>query len=109
MISDQLKYYPDDVDYSKMYERLKPVIDKRGAKTDPLTLYYFTYASLLRSSLDPSLKEQYVKDQTYADKLFAEAKASAERPVIRAMPRRSPATRPPHSRPLLPVVRPAAM
>lgn len=78
MISDQLKYYPGEVDYVKMYDRLKPVIDKRGAKTDPLTLYYFTYSSMLRSSLDQSFKAQYVKDQTFVDKLYAEAKAAAE-------------------------------
>ena len=78
MISDQLKYYPNEVDYVKMYDRLKPVIDKRGAKTDPLTLYYFTYSSMLRSTLDQSFKAQYVKDQTFVDKLYAEAKAAAE-------------------------------
>lgn len=78
MISDQLKYYPDEVDYVKMYDRLKPVVEARGAKTDPLTLYYFTYASMLRSTLDPSFKAQYVKDQTAVDKLYAQAKADAE-------------------------------
>lgn len=78
MISDQLKYYPSLVDYKAMYDRLKPVIDKRGAKTDPLTLYYFVYSSMLRASMDGNFKEQYVKDQTAVDKLYTEAKAEAE-------------------------------
>lgn len=78
MISDQLAHYPDQVNYVEMYDRLKPIVAKRGAKTDPLTLYYFTYASMLRSTLDPNFKAQYVKDQSAVDKLYTEAKQAAE-------------------------------
>ena len=72
-IEDYIKYFGDKADYLKIYEWLKPVVADKKSHTDPLSLYYYTYASLVKLSLDPSHKETYVKDYFMVDNFYKEA------------------------------------
>lgn len=77
-IADYVNYFGDDVDYAKIYDDLKPVVMEKKSHTDPLALYYYSYASLVKLSKDPSHKEQYVKDHFMVDGFYAEVIAAAK-------------------------------
>lgn len=77
-IADYVTYFGERADYSKIYDELKPVVLEKQSKTDPLALYYYSYASLVKLSNDPSHKEQYVKDHFMVDGFYAQEIAAAK-------------------------------
>lgn len=70
--------YKEKADYNKVYSWLEPIVKEKGADTDPLALYFFTYSSMIKQMLDPAHKEQYVKDQLMVDGYYASQIAAAK-------------------------------
>lgn len=71
-VQDYATYFGEEADYVQVYNWLKPVVNKKLEKTDPLALYYFTYSSLVVLSKNPSHKDQYIKDHLMVDAFYNE-------------------------------------
>lgn len=62
-ISDYLDYVEKDkVDYNRIYEWTKKVVDEHGDTTDPKVTYFKVFSSLNKAIGNPSWHEQYVAD-----------------------------------------------
>lgn len=77
-IEDYVKFFGDKADYAQIYDWLKPVVDEKKEKTDPLALYYYSYSSLVKLSKDPSHKDTYIKDHFMVDDFYKQAIAAAK-------------------------------
>ena len=77
-IDDYIKYFGEKADYAKVYEWLKPVVAEKKQQTDPLSLYYYSYSSLVKLSMDPNHKDTYIKDHFMVDGFYKEAIAAAQ-------------------------------
>lgn len=77
-VQDYTNLLKEKADYNKVYSWLEPVVSEMGKDTDPLSLYFFTYSSMIKQMLDPSHREQYVKDQLMVDGYYNAQIAAAK-------------------------------
>ncbi|MDY6122193.1 MAG: tetratricopeptide repeat protein [Porphyromonas sp.] len=61
-VSDYIALMGEQVDYNKIYDWTKPVVDKLQNSTDPQAVYYFVFASLNKAIKDKAWHEQYIQD-----------------------------------------------
>ncbi|MDO5035517.1 MAG: tetratricopeptide repeat protein [Porphyromonas sp.] len=68
--ADYINYMGAETDYVKIYDWLVDVVNEKKENTDPLTLSYFTFASMVKMMQDDSYKEQYINEHLMVDGFY---------------------------------------
>ncbi len=61
-VADYLRLKGNDVDYGKIYDWVKPVVEEKGKEADPQAVYFFVFSSLNKAIGNEAWHEQYVND-----------------------------------------------
>lgn len=68
--ADYISLMGDKTDYKLVYDWLKDVVYDKKAETDPLTLSYFTFASMVKMMQDEAYKEKYIEEHLMVDGFY---------------------------------------